>query len=79
MFAEFAKLRALRTFAHYVPLRLRALRALRTFGPYTPSALITFIPYTPSRLSTLLTRLIYVSCATFSSAFHALFVRLKML
>ena len=50
MFAEFAKLRALRTFAHYVPLRLWALRALRTFGPYTPSALITFIPYTPSRL-----------------------------
>ena len=79
MFAEFAKLRALHPFAHYVPLRLRALRALRTFGPYTPSVLLPSYLTLLRALRALLTCLIYVSCATFSSAFHALFVRLKIL
>ena len=44
---EFAKLRALRAFVPYVPLRLTRLRALRAFVPYVPSRLTYLEFYGP--------------------------------
>ena len=60
---EFAKLRALRAFAPYVPSRVRALLAFASY--------VTYAPYVPPWLShlwasrALFTRLIYASCASF--------------
>ena len=71
-------LTCLRVFVPYVLLCFCAfvpscLRALRFFMPYVPLCLTLH-----GDLYALLTRLIYVPCAPFSSALHALFMCLKM-
>ena len=77
---EFAKLRASRAFAPYVP---SCLRAFAPYVPYAPSCLRVphvFPIYVPSRLThlrdlrALLTRLIYTA---FSRAFRAFFEYVK--
>ena len=63
-FYEFAKLRVLRAFAPYMPLRLRA------FVSYMPSCLHAFVHYAPSHFMCL-THVLYLH------TLHALFVRVK--
>ena len=72
---EFAKLRALRVFALYVPSRHRALHVLRALVLYVLCGLSVFLralrAFAPSRITCL-------THVTYLRALHALFVRVTI-
>ena len=68
---EFAKLRASRAFASYVPSRFMCLRALRAFVLAGLACLRAFVYYAPSRLTGL-------THASYRRALHTLLVRVKI-